>query len=168
VDICAESFCICSTLEDDGVGDKEESRTTENEEAPLVAGLNQSTDETSDNHDLIHDDDVEDGGPRHSAREEKVQEQQRSGEKPVDISNVEDLADYPSDLGIGTTELDGNCSPTKVAAQGEVGNGSDEVDQGAKIEEDALLARFGERPGNTAQSRSAYACQVGEAKVSEI
>lgn len=47
----------------DGPGDEKEGNAAEDEVSPFVRGGNQSTDQTSDNHDFINEDGVEDGGP---------------------------------------------------------------------------------------------------------
>lgn len=93
--------------------------------------------------------------PGLTAGEEEIQEQQRSGENPVDIANIEDLANQTGDLWIRANEFHVDGSPTQVAAHGEVGDGGDEIEQGAQIEEEALLARLGQGPGHNPQSGGA-------------
>ena len=168
MDVRSESFSICSTFEDDGVCHVEEGSATKDEEPPLVAGSNQSTDKASDDHDLVHGDGVQEGRPRQAAREEQIHEEQGRGEKPVDIPNIEDLANKTANLWTRASKFDRDGRPAEIATQGEVGNGGEEVDQSAQIEEDALLAMFGERPANTTKGRSGLTMLAGNKMSSDM
>jgi hypothetical protein len=75
MDISAEVFSVGSALEEEGVDDEEECGTAEYEETPLVASSDQGTDQTSNDHDQVHDDDVEEGWPWHRGGEEDIQDQ---------------------------------------------------------------------------------------------
>lgn len=59
-----------------------QSDTAESEVSPLIARFDQSTDQTRDDHDLIDENDVENGGPGKGGGEEQVHEQQWSGDDP--------------------------------------------------------------------------------------
>lgn len=69
------------------VDDVEQSSATEGEVSPLVAGANESTSKTSDNHDLIDEDGEENRRPGHASSEQQVGEQKGSGNDPVDVAN---------------------------------------------------------------------------------
>jgi len=72
-DFAADGGGVLAANEDDVPGDEEESRTAEYEVAPLVAGDDEGADETGDDHDFVHEDGVEDGGPWETSSEKNVQ-----------------------------------------------------------------------------------------------
>lgn len=104
-----------ASFEDEHVEDVEEGDTAENEVWPLVAGGDESTNETSDDHDLVNEDGVENGGPWHAGGQEQVHEEKGSSDDPVNVSDVEDLTVGTGNLLIiGTRELNGDGSETQV------------------------------------------------------
>lgn len=68
----------------------------------------------------------------------------RSQNLPIDISDIEDLTIDAGNLGVTSQELDGDGSPAKVGAHGEVGNGGNHGDGGRDIMEDTVCAALGE------------------------
>ncbi len=64
--------------------------------------------------------------------------------KPIDISNVEDLAQISCDLRVASVELDRDCSVAQVGSHGEVRDGCNKGDGSGDIVEKAVLARDSE------------------------
>lgn len=58
------------------VGDEEEGKHGKNEVSPLVGGRDEGANETSDNHDFVNENRVEDGRPGKTSREENVEEKE--------------------------------------------------------------------------------------------
>lgn len=81
-DICAEVVGVGASFEDEHVKDVEEGNVAENEVWPLVAGRDDSTDKTGDDHDLVDENGVENRGPWHAGGQEQVHEEKRSGDDP--------------------------------------------------------------------------------------
>jgi hypothetical protein len=67
---------------------------------PFVRRCDQSSNETGDDHDLVHENGVENRGPRKTSGEEDIHEKKGRGDEPVDVSNVEDLTIEAGDLGV--------------------------------------------------------------------
>jgi hypothetical protein len=111
---------------------------TESKVSPLVGALDQSANKTSNNHDLVNEDDVQNCRPRHASGEEKIHEKQRSSDEPVDISNVEDLAIIARNEVASTMELNHNRSPAQVGTHSEVCDGGDHGDRGGDIVENSM------------------------------
>ena len=63
----------------------------------------------------------------------------RSRDKPVDVSDVEDLTGDTGDLGAASLKLDSNWSVAQVGCHGEVGNGGSESDGGSDVVKDAFF-----------------------------
>jgi len=89
-------------------------------------------------HNLIDQDGPENSWPWHACSEEEIQKKQRSGNEPIDVANVEDLAEGTSNLGVATKELDFNGGEAKVGAHREVGDTGDEDYTSGDVVEDAL------------------------------
>lgn len=82
------------------VQDVEKGCVAESKVAPLVAGLDEGADETSDDHDPVGEDDEEDGGPGHAGCEEEVKKEQGRRDEPVDVADIEDFAElYMESVG---------------------------------------------------------------------
>jgi hypothetical protein len=62
--------------------------------APLLGGafLTESSEQTGQDHDQIGNNGHDDVSTRHASQQTKVEEQQRSGQAPVDVAGPEDLA----------------------------------------------------------------------------
>ena len=73
-----------------------------------------------------------------------------SRDKPVDISNVEDLTVKACDLGVASHELDRDGSVTQVGSHGEVRNGCDESDGSSDIVEETSTTRDCKAPAHKA------------------
>jgi len=73
VNFATDGSGVSAADEDDVVGNEEESGTAEGEVSPLVAGGDEGTNETGDDHDFVQEDSVEDGGPWETSSEKNVQ-----------------------------------------------------------------------------------------------
>ena len=71
-DIGAEGGGVLASRPGHGPCDEEERNTSEREVSPLVRRGDQSTDQTSDDHDFINEDGVEDGRPRETSSQKQV------------------------------------------------------------------------------------------------
>jgi len=74
---------VATSLEDEHVTNPKESNAAEGEVTPFVGRPDESTNKTSDNHDLIDQDSPHDGRPWHASGEEKVEKEKGSGDEPV-------------------------------------------------------------------------------------
>jgi len=145
VDISSKVAGVGAAFEDNGPGDKEEGNTSESEVAPFVGALDECTNETGHNHDLVNQDGVADCWIWETAGQEEIQEQQRSGDKPVDVADIEDLAHVTRDLRIAAKELNMDSGPAKIGSHAEVSNSSNHGDGGSDVVEDASVAGLCER-----------------------
>lgn len=75
-DIGTDGGCMLASDPADIPGNTEESDHGEDEVAPLVGRSNKGTDQASNDHDLIQEKGVEDGWPRESRSEQKIQKEQ--------------------------------------------------------------------------------------------
>jgi hypothetical protein len=85
VNVATQRLRVRTTLEDDAVSDEEERDAAKGEEAPLVRGLNQRADEPCHDHDLVHEDHVQNRGRGHAAGQEQIREQEGRCNEPVDV-----------------------------------------------------------------------------------
>lgn len=60
---------------DDVISDEEQSDSCKDEVTPLVGRSNKGANETRNDHDLVHQDRVEDGRPRETSSQEQIQEE---------------------------------------------------------------------------------------------
>jgi len=60
------------------------------------------------------------------------------GNKPINVSNVEDFTVPACNFGVASHELDDDGSISQVGCHGEVGNGSNEGDGGGDVMESTL------------------------------
>jgi hypothetical protein len=67
-------------------------KPTKAEESPLVATLDKGANESSNNHDLVDDDDPQERGPRHASGEQQVEQKKGRCNEPVNVSHVVDRA----------------------------------------------------------------------------
>ena len=75
INICAECGSVAATVEDNRAGNDEEGNDAKDEKSPFVGAVNQGTDQTSDNHDLIDQDCDANSRPWKASGQEKVEEQ---------------------------------------------------------------------------------------------
>lgn len=162
VDVSTERLGVGTTLEDHRVGDEQERDAAEGEETPLVTRFDERADETSDDHDLVHQDHVHDGWARHAAGEEQVSEQQRCCDEPIDVADVEDLAHEARDLRVGASEFDLDGGPAEVGAHTEVGDRCDEGDGSSQVVEEALRAVLARSQAHEGEGRHAHNGADGE------
>jgi hypothetical protein len=85
-------------------------------------------------HDQVGDDSHEDVGTGHSSQETEIEDQERSGNAPVDVTSPEDLAvgdvEGVRDMVVLLTLDDLVQGNTVSGGHGEVGEGSGEGDDG--------------------------------------
>ena len=60
------------------------------------------------------------------------------GNKPINVSNVEDFTVRACNFGVASHELNDDGSVSQVGCHGEVGNGSNEGDGGGDVMESTL------------------------------
>lgn len=84
---------VRSSRSDEGVVDVEESSKGEGKEAPSeVEVWVNGSDESGDDHDDISEDDDDDFSDGQTSKEGQVEQEQRSGDEPVDVSGHQELS----------------------------------------------------------------------------
>lgn len=73
-------------LPGEDVDNPEKGDATEGVVTPLIGGLDESTSESGDNHDLVNQDEEKDGGPWHASGKKQIHKEQRRGNDPVNVS----------------------------------------------------------------------------------
>lgn len=72
----------------DDIPNVEESRNTEDVVTPLVVAVHEGADETSNDHDDGHEQCGHNVGERKAGSEQKLKEQQREGDEPLDVPHI--------------------------------------------------------------------------------
>ena len=173
--ISAHGVGVLARLPDEHVDDPGERDAAEGEVAPLVRADDEGADEAGDDHDLVDEDGVHDGGPGQGGGQEEVEEEEGGGDDPVhilnnplhdrvfmsdspiDVANVVDLPVGPAHDGVVALVLDGDGREAQVGAHGEVSDGGDEGDGGGDVVEDALLAGLPRREAHKDEGRGRHA-----------
>jgi len=125
--------------------DKEEGNAREGVPAPLLGSLvgAKASEQTSEHHDDIGDDHHDHVSTRHASKETEIEEQQRGGDAPVDVTG-------PVDLTVGGGEGVGNVvvllaldnlvqGNTVTGGHGKVREGGSESDDGSDDMVEALV-----------------------------
>ena len=68
--------------------DVEEGDGAEDVVAPLVVAVDESTDETSHDHDDGHEEGGHDIGERKTSGEQQLKEEEREGDEPLDVPHI--------------------------------------------------------------------------------
>lgn len=127
--------------------------------APFVGRLDQSTNETSDDHNQVKEDGDEDGREGKAGNEENLEEKERGGDGPVNVTSVPDGTGGASTVDLGGAvvgELDADGGSTQVGSHGEVGDGSGGQDGGGEVVEGALTARNLHGPDHGGQASQGH------------
>lgn len=111
---------------------------------PLVDALDESTNQTSDNHDFVDENNPENGRPWHTSSEQQVHEQKWCGDEPINVAGIEDGAVGATNDGVVAVELDTNGGEAKVGTHGEVGNGSNKDNSRCDVVEETVAALYAE------------------------
>jgi len=82
VDIGTEITSLPTSIEEDGPSDEDEGNNTEDEVTPFIGAFDQGANQSSDNHDLIDQDSIQNGWPRKPGGQQNVEEQQWPCEEP--------------------------------------------------------------------------------------
>jgi hypothetical protein len=123
---------------------------------PLVDAVHKSADQAGNDNNLGHHKGVEDGGRGHASDQEQLADDERHGDEPVNVSNIEDLAHIAVNPGRAAQELDFDSGPTQVGAHAEVGDGSDQAQRGIEVVEKALAAGLEEGMDHEGEGREAH------------
>lgn len=126
------------------VNDEEVGNACHGVPAPCDALLgSEGSEETSENHDDVRDDGDEDVSSGETGEEGEVEEEERSGERPIDVAGPEDLAEDVLkgvvDVLVGFPDDNMCVAGTFTGCHGEVGEGSEGGDQGGDDVEETLL-----------------------------
>lgn len=89
---------------------------TKSEVGPLVTVVDEGTDQTSDNHNLINHDDPKYSRPWHASSQKQVKEQQRRSDEPVDVTSIVDRTVVSCYLGVAAVELDCDWCKAQVGS----------------------------------------------------
>ena len=130
-DILANSVSHLSGGDHEEVEDEEHCDSCTGEPSPLVLCSGDGSDETADNHKEVQHDCKEDLGGRHVGSQEKLEEQERSGDGPVDVPSVVDGSgsvgvSVAADLDLGDTDGGSHCVVGHCSSEEE--RGSDPVE----------------------------------------
>jgi hypothetical protein len=139
----------------------QESSTTKGKVTPLVGGLDQGADKTSDDHNQVDKDYPHDGGPWHTSSEQKIHEQKRGSDDPVNVTHVEDLTVYSGDSRVATSELNIDGGPAQIGCHAKVSNGCDHGDAAGDVVEDAVGAWLGEGVADECDCCNSHDCANG-------
>jgi hypothetical protein len=96
--------------------DVDESGTSESKVTPLVRADDETSNETSDDHDKVKEDQGDNIRERESGGEDQLEQEARGGDDPVDVPDVPELTGEAD-----VVELDEDGSGTKVRSHREVG-----------------------------------------------
>ena len=96
--------------------DVDESGASESKVTPLVRADDETSDETSDDHDKVKEDQGDDVREGQSGGEDQLEQEAGGGDDPVDVPHVPELTGK-ADI----VELDQDGSGTEVRGHGEVG-----------------------------------------------
>jgi len=97
--------------------DVDESGASESKVTPLVRADDETSDETSDDHDKVKEDQGDDVREGQSGGEDQLEQEARGGNDPVDVPHVPELTGEAD-----VVELDVDGSSTEVRGHGEVGD----------------------------------------------
>lgn len=81
-DVLSELVSTAARVDRKRVGDDEERNAAEDEVSEFVRGLDEGANKSRDDHDLVDEDDPENGQCGHAGCQEEISEQQRSGDEP--------------------------------------------------------------------------------------
>jgi hypothetical protein len=147
------------------VDNVDECKTAESEVSPLVPGLDESSNQTGDNHNLVDNDGPENGGPWHTGGKEEIGKKKRSGNEPIDVANVVDRTVVTTNDRVITVVLDSNGCETEVGTHGEIGNGGNEDNSSGDVVEDAVATLLAHAEPNEDEARDGHGRANGEVEV---
>lgn len=156
---------VSAGLPDQLVDDVDECETAESEVSPLVPGLDKSSNETGDNHDLINNDGPHNGWPWHTSSEQEIGEKKRCGDEPIDVADVVDGTVVSTYDWVVAVVLDSNGSETEVGAHGEVGNCGNEDNRGSDVVEDAVATLLAHSKTDEGETSHGHGRANGEVEV---
>jgi hypothetical protein len=165
LDVTSVGAGVNAGLPDQLVHNVNKSEAAEGEVSPLVLGLDESTDETGNNHDLVDEDGPQDSGPWHSGGEQKISQEKRSRNEPIDVADVVDGTVSATNNGVAALVLDANGSESEVGTHGEVGNGSDKDNSSGDVVEDAVAARLALTEADEDEAGDGHGRAYGEIEV---
>ena len=101
------------------VDNVEESDTAKGKVCPLVAVVDEGTNESRDNHNLIDSNDEQCSRPRHARGQQQIEQQERSGDEPINVSSIVDGTVCSRHLGVASEVLDSDGGEAQVGAHGD-------------------------------------------------
>jgi len=130
--------------DDQLVDDDEVSCTSHSIVSPFLAiSGTESSEETEENHDEISYNGNEDGGSIETSKESQIEEQERSGERPIDVTSPEDLTvdvlNSVRDVLVGFLDDDVGEGISVTCSHSEVGDCGEDGDEGCDNVEESLL-----------------------------
>lgn len=159
VDLVALKTSGSSTVNDESVENVEEESTgdsVKDESVPL--SFNERREQSSQDHTLISDTDEDDRSPRKTSEESEIEEEERGGDGPVDVSSI---VNFPQDDMFVITRMrkDRNESLTHSSSHDQVRNHSSsqddrgEVVEQSKVGSDSFGSENGEDHSASKQSK---------------
>jgi len=149
---------VWASDEEELVDDEEECKHSKGKVTPLVGSLDESTDETGNNHDLIGEDSDQDGWSWDTSSEEEIEKEEWCGDEPINVSDVEDLTSTGSkDLSaVWSDEFGLDRNLTKVGTHREVSDGSDHGDTGSDVVEETIVSWLSVSHSHESQSADSH------------
>jgi len=126
------------------VDDDEVSCTSHSIVSPFLATSGtKSSEEAKEHHDEVSYNSNEDGRSIETSKESQIEEQERGGERPVDVTGPEDLTvdvlNGVGDVLVGFLDDDVGEGVSVTRGHSEVGNGGKDGDEGCDNVEESLL-----------------------------
>ena len=167
-DVTTKGRGVAASLPSEHVEDVEEGGTSKDKVAPLVAAVDKGADQSSHDHDLVDENGPQNSRPGHAGGQEQVEEQQRSGDEPVNVADIEDVAVGATDDRVVAGKFNGDGSPSEVGAHGEVGDRGNHGDAGGDVVEDTVLAGLGETQADEGEGGRGHDCADGPVPVGTV
>lgn len=147
-----------SGVDEQLVGDEEESEHAKHPVAPLVGGAGERAHEARDDHDLVGQNGDQDRGPGDAGGQEEIREEQRRCDEPVDVPHVEDLtgARGADRRTAPADELDCNRRLAQVGTHGPVGYTGDGRDARGDVVEETVRLGLGHGKAHEDERRHAH------------
>ena len=142
MNVSTEGLCVLATCDSKLIEDCQHSETPESVEAELISCLDESADETGNDHDFVEEDNIRDGWPWKSSCQHQVEKEKWCGDDPIDVSGVEDGAIDACNDWIIADELDIDRCPAQIATHGEVGDAGGHVECSGEVKEDSVRPWF--------------------------
>lgn len=161
-DVGAEKAGVPAGRPGEVIQNIKESNHAKGEVAPLVRRLDKCANQAYDDHDEVDRDDRENGRPRHSSREQQVQQEQRRCDHPVNVASIENRPVLTADSRAAALELDFDWRKAQIGTHREVRQARHHTDSACDVVEDASTARLRGSQAKEGEGRNTHDGTNGE------